>query len=105
MPDLGALTLEHFSGHVGDTFTVGALVDPTGAPATLAIKLAEAEQLGPAPSDDQREPFSLMFTGPMETMLMQGIHQLEHADLGELGIFLVPVQPDHGQARYQAIFT
>lgn len=40
---------------------------------------------------DRAEPFSLLFEGPKELPLEQGIHDLECGCLGTLGIFIVPV--------------
>lgn len=35
----------------------------------------------------------------------QGIHRVEHEQLGSLEIFLVPLGPDQQGMRYEAIFT
>jgi hypothetical protein len=48
-----------------------------------------------------RAPFSLVFRGGPTPPLPQRIHRVEHAELGALEIFLVPVGPD----RYEAVFT
>jgi hypothetical protein len=105
MAELGELTLDHFAGHVGEAFTVGPVFDPQGEQLTLEVHLREAVALGPVPEEGRRAPFSLIFTGPIELMLSQGIHRLDHAEMGMFEPFLVPVQPQDGQARYQAVFT
>ena len=104
MPDLGDLTIEHFSDRIGEPFPIQGQL-PDGEPVTVELSLAEADALDPDPGSAGRLPFSLVFTGPMELMLSQGIHRLEHTQLGVLEIFLVPIQPTDGQARYQAIFN
>ncbi|MGO9960811.1 MAG: DUF6916 family protein, partial [Solirubrobacteraceae bacterium] len=61
--------------------------------------------LGAAPAAGLRAPFSLIFTAPSPPILAQGMRRLTHDSLGELDLFLVPLQPDSGGARYQAIFN
>lgn len=97
MADLAALTLADFSPLVHDTFRVS---DPA-----LELTLREAEAAPGTPPPGTRAPFSLMFGGPPEPLLRQGIHRLEHPALGPLELFLVPVAPDATGARYQAVFA
>ncbi len=104
MPELADLTLEHFSARIGEAFRIRGQL-PSGESVTVELSLAEAEALGPDNGNTGRSPFSLVFVGPMETMLTQGIHPLEHAELDTLEIFLVPLQPMDGRARYQAVFN
>jgi hypothetical protein len=74
------------------------------ADARLTMELVCVERLGSAPSSG-RQPFSLLFRGPLEPLLPQHIYVLQHSALGTLEMFLVPIGPDeHGQ-RYQAIFS
>jgi hypothetical protein len=105
MADLAALALDDFTGHVGESFTIGPLAGPDGEPITVELHLHEADALGPDPGDGRRAPFSLVFAGPLERMVSQGIARLEHATLGVLELFIVPVQPQDGQALYQAVFN
>jgi uncharacterized protein DUF6916 len=83
------LTLETFAPHQGSRFSLDG----------LALELAQVTPL--AGGGGSREPFSLVFAGPPEPALPQRIHRLEHAQLGVLELFLVPVGP----GRYEAIFT
>ena len=53
----------------------------------------------------RQETFSLMFHGPLEPFIPQGIRTLKHAKLGELEIFLVPVGQDKGGFQYQSVFN
>jgi hypothetical protein len=48
-----------------------------------------------------RAPFSLVFQGDPELTLPQRIYRVEHAQLGALDIFLVPI----ARGRYEAVFT
>ena len=54
---------------------------------------------------DMREPFSLVFRGPMQPVLNQRVFRLEHAEMGQLDVFLVPIGPDNEGMRYEAVFT
>ncbi|MGA2010078.1 MAG: hypothetical protein ABSH51_06040 [Solirubrobacteraceae bacterium] len=103
MPELGELTLESFTGLVGDRFSVTP-APPAPAPA-LALRLTAAEPLADPPGPGLRAPFSLIFTGPAEPILAQMIHRLEHERLGALDIFLVALAPDAAGACYQAVFS
>ena len=53
----------------------------------------------------RREQFSLRFRGPASPALAQRIYRLEHATLGTLEIFLVPIQKDPDGMIYEAVFT
>lgn len=96
--DLRELSLETFEPLLGATFT--ALTEPR-----LALTLSEATPLPAGPDADGRAPFSLLFSGPGEPTLPQGMVPLEHAGLGTLEIFLVPLGPGSGGFRYEAIFS
>ena len=94
---LEELTAATFEPHVGTTFT--AEVAPAAVPLVLASVTTLAERPG------GRDPFSLLFRGPAEPLLPQAIQRLEHAELGALEIFIVPLGRDAEQTRYEAIFT
>ena len=100
MPELGAVSLETFSPYVGEQFAID-----TGSDTELGVTLVEASALASQASPTGRLPFSLLFEGPSEPILPQRIYPLDHPALGRLELFLVPLQPESGQARYQAIFT
>ena len=52
-----------------------------------------------------RQPFSLIFRGPPAPLLPQAIYALQHAGLGVLEIFVVPIARGAEGVSYQAIFT
>ena len=52
-----------------------------------------------------QEQFSAIFRGPLNAPQAQGIYQLEHAQLGTFGIFLVPVGRDQKGIEYEALFN
>ena len=95
------LTIEDFGPCVGEPFTVSAADGDT-----LEVTLASADR---APDHygrpGGRKPFSLIFHGPRSPYAPQGTWQVEHAELGALDLFLVPLGPEGEVMRYQAVFT
>ena len=98
--DIGDVTVETFAGREGQAFTIQF------ADAVLELRLAEVSRM---PGDwgraDRREPFSVLFTGPGEHILQQQVWPLDHEELGRIDVFLVPMEPKDGVARYEAVFT
>lgn len=95
------LVLEDFKDHVGSVFTIAY---PDIAP--ISLTLHEAAPLTKfAEGPDRRDPFSLIFIGPSELVLVQRIHVLKHEEMGELSIFLVTVGRDERGYHYQAVFN
>lgn len=103
MAGTGWLTYADFADLIGDTFEV------RGGDATLTLELVEAtestESGGPGPGGEQRQQFSLVFRGPADQVLAQGIRALAHPGLGDLALFLVPLGPDADGMRYEAAFA
>jgi len=103
MSELQWLTHSDFASRVGDQFEV----DSAGGPVT--VELVEAtegtEPGGDGPKGEKRQQFSLLFEGPGTPALDQSIHQLRHADLGELDLFLVPIGPRGDGMGYEAAFA
>jgi hypothetical protein len=54
-----------------------------------------------APGASRRAQFSIVFSGPPEPVLPQGIYRLEHPEIGAFELFLVPI----AAGRYEAVFT
>ena len=92
------LTLEHFSGHVNETFPA-ALND-----GEVSFVLVEARGL-PASPQDVRPPFSLLFRNTASFLFPQQTYAMQHPRLGEIGIFLVPVAREREGFLYQAVFN
>ena len=109
---LDKLTSADFAPHLHATFLLslgpwGQSHDPAVHGAALALELIEVADLGmeAAPNPARRRPFSLTFRQPEGAYLPQRIYSIEHAALGRLDLFLVPIGPDQGGMRYEAIFT
>jgi hypothetical protein len=91
---LDTLTLEDFQRLLHDRFRIA----PDDAPA-FEVELVDVTEIPREPGG--RAPFSLVFQGGPNPPLPQRIYRVEHAKLGELDIFLVPIAVD----QYQAVFT
>lgn len=99
------LTCEQFAQHLGSVFQ---LLMSSKSPLELKLVEATPYQTHFAPQDREsaaRSPFSLAFQGPLEIELPQKIYTLEHAQLGKLDIFLVPIARRQDGMRYEAVFA
>lgn len=76
---------------------------------TLLLELIAAEQIDDRSLPDgdpaRRRPFALIFRGLAGFRLPQRLYRLTHDHLGQLELFLVPIQPDQQGPRYEAIFN
>lgn len=87
---------------------VGVGLAVASAPGLRLELLAVEEPLPklqpPPAAPGAREGFRLMLDGPAEPVLAQGMHPVELPGTGRIPLFLVPVQPEGGRARYEAVF-
>lgn len=102
------LSCQDFSPLVGESF----LVKPESAP-PLSLALIEATVLRPQPVPDPRlgltlaarAPFSIVFRGPADSCLEQGLSRVQHRELGTFDLFLAPIGgPRTDYAHFEAIF-
>jgi hypothetical protein len=96
---LESFTLQTFSVHVDEDFAI-ALLDG----GELTARLIEATSRGVSPAEGLRAPFSIIFRGPAEPTLPQGVHRVRHDAIGSFELFLVPIEPDADGPRYEAVF-
>ena len=109
---LDTLTAEDFRPHQGTRFRLTAWPQPGVSPVWADTELAEVTEHAASPPGRFRTPFAVLFHGPLQPVLPQGIYRVEHEKLGTLELFIVPVGPnepaDPGQAstamRYEAVF-
>src|SRR5436190_1208896 len=52
-----------------------------------------------------QERFSFILLGPNDKFLGQGMRHLQHAVLGELDLFLVPIGQDERGTNYEVVFN
>jgi ribosomal protein S18 acetylase RimI-like enzyme len=91
------LTASVFAGQIDTTFRVAL----AGVP-PLALELFEVSEQGSTPD---REQCSLLFRGPHDRVLGQGLCRMEHDALGAFVLFVVPIGPDPAGTCYQAVFN
>ncbi|MBS1794010.1 MAG: hypothetical protein JSS81_09160 [Acidobacteria bacterium] len=68
----------------------------------LELELRDVVRKTGGPNQDM---FSLVFRGPKENYLGQGIFQLRHEKLGDGELFLVPIGVDQEGYQYEAGFN
>jgi hypothetical protein len=95
--DLAELKPDMLTEHVGSGFEV--MDDPAGI---FTVTLTE---IAGHVKTERNETFSLLFHGPPDRFMPQGIHRLKHAKLGELDIFLVPTAQDKDGFQYESVFN
>ena len=100
--DLAGLTLATARSLVGLDFVRR---NDAGPDVTLRLASAEPARRDPSAGDAADRPFSLIFRGPAEPRLTQGMHDLEHPEHGFVGLFLVPVGDADGGFQYEAVFS
>jgi hypothetical protein len=98
---LEKLTALDFTPHLHDHFTI-TLQD--GQP--YVLELVSVRELGEARQPTSRRPFSLHFINPRtDSYLGQRIYCLEHPQMGNLELFMVPLGPEQAVMRYEVIFA
>lgn len=95
------LRLDMFADRLGDVFRVEP-ADGQSLELVLVVALGRTSERA---AEDRPQSFSLEFRGPNEPILPQQIYRLQHSELGDLDIFLVPIGPDEQGLLYEAIFN
>ena len=101
MKPLEKLQSSDFSPYLNQTFSIRLQgVDP------IDLELVNVTETGEKSRPEARQPFSLQFLGPVSsTYLLQHIYSLQHGQIGTLDLFLVPIGPEGGRMRYEAILA
>ena len=102
---LSRVTKEAFEEVLGESF---AATDDEGG--VHLFTLQTVSNSGTKGFDGGRAPFSLLFRGPENMLIGQGIVPLQHPRFGDepMPIFLVPVAKDDGSEErlvYEAVFS
>lgn len=102
-PTPASLCCEHFAPLLEQAFTLHL---PDGK--SLQLRLVEATPARHTPPPGMRLPFSLLFRCPelpASQYILQGSYPIEHAALGQLDLFITPIQPDQNGMRYECVFS
>ncbi len=90
-------SLDDFAGQLNTTFHFSSDALPS-----FDTELVEAEQ---TMSNAVQLSFSLLFRAPADTQPVQGLYNAEHAVLGEMLLFLVPVKQNDEGLFFEAVFN
>jgi hypothetical protein len=76
----------------------------------MEVELVEVTEKGGLDGDQpptaaRQERFSLVFRGPLDGRVQQGMYHIQHDQLGAFDLFLVPVSRDHDGVYYEAVFN
>jgi len=96
----GTLTEKEFSQHLNTKFQLK--LDHQ------EVELELVEVKGYLPQTNEQtgmERFSAFFDGPGNARLPQRLYSLEHEQMGEFEIFLVPISGNEKGFRYEAVFN
>lgn len=77
------------------------IVRPEGGD-PIETELIEFKEVNTSPKQEQ---FSLLFRGPLDIFLKQGMYKVEHEKIGAFELFLVPVRKDQEGFCYEAVFN
>lgn len=93
------LTAEDFTKHLKTKFRVGD-------ESATELELDEVQSL-PFLKDPRGEVerFTLYFNGPGDSYLQQMMYHIQHEQMGEMDIFLVPIARNEQGFRYEAVFS
>ena len=95
MYDLSKVTPEHFECLIGQTLP---LIN-----SGYRFEVRSVERLrSPSP---RLQPFSVTLLAPPGTRGAQGIYIVEHPDLGQIELFLVPIDSSADRLRFEAVFN
>jgi len=98
---LEQLTEAAFAGRVGEAFVIRA---PSGAVlSAVLVEVTPHPYLPPTPAI--RRGFSIVFRVGEKGHHPQGIYRVEHAALGAMEVFLVPMGLRDGGMAYEAVFN
>jgi hypothetical protein len=105
---LESLTEASFAPYVGTEFRIH-IDASTAVSAELVEVTARPKRTTRVPWDTgepRREPFSIVFRGPLDRPLLQQMYTVEHETIGIIeGLFLVPVGINRDGRFYEAVFS
>lgn len=91
---------QDFEAHVDTTFSVPL------EEGSLELTLIEVSSVKADTTEaGQAEPFSILFRAAGTEQLEQGTYSMQHEEMGDLVLFIVPIGPDDNGMRYEAVFT
>ncbi|HSB09849.1 MAG TPA: hypothetical protein VLM38_10225 [Blastocatellia bacterium] len=68
----------------------------------VELELTDVEDFG---SSGRQERFSILFKGPLDPAVWQGMYRLDHDHFGTLDLFIVAIGKEEDGMRYEAVFN
>jgi len=90
------LTHENFTNYLNTEFQVERDGEQTQLFLTEISDLRKTER---------QEQFSIVFRGPLDRVLSQGLHRFRHDQMGEFELFIVPIKRSAEDYQYEAVFN
>lgn len=72
---------------------------------SLGLLNLDLEDVSELRSSPRQQIFTILLHGPYEPVLPQRIYHLEHDQLAEMDLFLVPIARQEDGVRYEAVFN
>ena len=95
------LTEETFAKHLNTKFRVNL-----NLPEPIELELVEVKGYqNKAEEQGGMERFSAFFSGPSDVLLAQRTYPMQHEQMGEFELFLVPIGRAENGLRYEAVFN
>jgi len=94
---MDGLTHEAFRQQAGTKFQV-----QVGEDSSVELDLVEISDIKLYPGQEQ---FDVVFRGPTNAFLGQGVRPFVHDEMGQFEIFIVPIRQDALGFYYEAIFN
>ena len=94
---MSQLTHEAFEANRQTSFRV-----QVGTDQHVDLVLMEVSELK---LSERQEQFSIVFRGPSDAYLGQGIRPFHHERMGQFDLFIVPIRQDEKGFYYEAVFN
>lgn len=90
---------ELFAGHLNEPFEVHC----EGGP--LALELTEVDVREAPGVEGLRQPFVLIFAGPRDKILAEGMYRFENGGVGSVDLYVMPIVSAGERQAYQVVFN
>jgi hypothetical protein len=98
------LSAETFRPRIGGTFRL-ELEDGEVELELIEVEEGGTEATKAADAAGLRQPFSVVFRGPVEPLLPQRTYSVTQEEIGSFPLFIVPIGQDAAGTQYQAVFA
>ena len=93
------ITHEMFADHLEKTFRIHC------GDEFLDVELTEVEVREGQAIEGLRQPFTLIFRGPKDRTLGEGLYKVENEDVGTVELYIIPIITVGDRQNYQVVFN